>query len=69
MKRVLILVFVAMLLATGLSGTAAAGSGDENYNGEDGEQPAPGADDSSGPGEPNPGAASDAGDRTRNKDS
>lgn len=58
-----------MLLATGLASTAAAGSGDENYNGEDGDQPAPGAVESPGTGEPNTDAASDTGDRTRNKDS
>lgn len=68
MKRIVFLVLVAMLLATGLACAASAGGGDENYYGEDGEQPAPGADDSAGPGESNTGAASDTGDRTRNKD-
>ncbi|NLX49847.1 MAG: hypothetical protein GXY82_08270 [Methanospirillum sp.] len=69
MKKALFLVIVAVLLATGFAGGAVAGSGDENYNGEDGDQPALGADDSAGPGEPNTGAASDTGDRTRHKDS
>lgn len=65
MKRIIMLAVVALLLASSCSGIAAA---DENYHGEDGEQPAPGADDSAGPGAPNNDTAGDAGDRTRNKD-
>ncbi|MBD3203772.1 hypothetical protein GF327_05725 [Candidatus Woesearchaeota archaeon] len=47
-----------------LIGTAFASSGDENYNGEEGEQPAEGV--SPVPGEPN--EAPDTGERTRFKD-
>lgn len=65
MKRFVLLAVVALLLVTGCSGIATA---DENYHGEDGEQPAPGADDSAGPGAPNSDTARDAGDRTRHKD-
>jgi len=57
---------IIMVLLVVACGSVMAGAGDENYNGEDGEQPAPGADDSAGPGEPSD--APDTGDRTRNKD-
>jgi len=68
MRRLLILALAALVLLTAVSGVAMAGSGDENYHGEAGEQPANGADDSPGTGEPNRDAAADTGDRTRNKD-
>jgi len=64
MKNLIILGLVGMLLVTMFCGFALAGSGDENFNGEDGEQPAPGAEDS--PGEGLPSEAPDKGDRTRN---
>ena len=68
MRRLLILALAALILLTAVSGVATAGSGDENYHGEAGEQPANGADDSPGSGEPNQDQAADTGDRTRNKD-
>lgn len=68
MRRLLILALAALILLTAVSGVATAGSGDENYHGEAGEQPANGAEDSPGSGEPSQDQASDTGDRTRNKD-
>lgn len=68
MRRLLILALAALVLLTAVSGVATAGSGDENYHGEAGEQPANGAADSPGSGEPNQDQAADTGDRTRNKD-
>jgi hypothetical protein len=65
MKKIVVIALVAMLVATMFGGNViAGGGGDEHYNGEDGEQPAPGI--SEGPGEPS--VAPDTGDRTRNKD-
>jgi hypothetical protein len=64
MKKIVVIALVAMLVATMFGGNVIAGGGDEHYNGEDGEQPAPGI--SEGPGEPS--VAPDTGDRTRNKD-
>lgn len=52
MKNALIVVVIAMLAITAFTGAVAA-SGDENHWGAIGEQPAPGADDSQGPGAPN----------------
>ncbi len=64
MKKILALLLVLLMIAVSFNGTAIAGSGDENYNGEDGEQPGIGVD--TGPGETN--APDSTGDRTRFKD-
>lgn len=66
MKKIIVIAMLALMVVTLFSITAMAGGGDENYNGEDGDQPAPGADESMGPGEPSD--APETGDRTRNKD-
>lgn len=66
MKKIMMLAVLTLLLVSMLSFNVMAGAGDEYYNGEDSEQPAPGAEDSFGPGEPSD--APDTGDRTRNKD-
>ncbi|KAF5063998.1 hypothetical protein DSECCO2_288850 [anaerobic digester metagenome] len=68
MKRAMVIAMVVLLLSAGLAGIATAGSGDENYHGEEGAQPAVGAGDSTGPGAPNTDAATGTGDRTRHKD-
>ena len=67
MKKIIIIIIalMAMLVATMFYESLMAGSGDENYHGEDGEQP--GAYESDGDGRPT--AAPTTGDRTRNKDS
>lgn len=64
MNKVLVLIFVLLMIVASFGGTAVAGSGDENYNGEDGEQPGVGID--MGPGETH--APDSSGDRTRFKD-
>ena len=58
MKRIIMLMLVAMVAVTAFTGAAAA-SGDENHWGVIGEQPAPGSDDGPGPGIPNPPPAPD----------
>ncbi|MDK2939369.1 MAG: hypothetical protein PWQ51_1533 [Methanolobus sp.] len=63
MKKMLTLILFLLMVVASFSGTAMAGSGDENYNGEDGEQPGVGVDTGSGQSE-----APDTGDRTRFKD-
>ena len=65
MRRVLVVAVVAVLFAAGCANVPAT---DENYHGEEGDQPAPGAGESGGPGSPETDVAGDAGDRTRNKD-
>lgn len=65
MKKMIVVVLISLVLATMICGSAVA-NGDENYNGEDGDQPAPGIDESPGPGEPS--EAPDTGSRTRFKD-
>lgn len=60
----MILLLVLLVALSFFGGTAVAGSGDENYNGEDGEQPGIGVDE--GPGETN--SPNSTGDRTRFKD-
>jgi len=71
MKKIIIIIIalMAILVATMFYGSEMAGTEDENYNGEDGEQPATGTEESPGEGEPNYDQAEDTGDRTRNKDS
>ncbi len=69
MKRVLDVAVVAGLLAVLFAdGCAGVPATDENYHGEEGDRPAPGAGESGGPGSPGTGAAGGAGDRARNKD-
>lgn len=63
MKKILVLILALLLIATFSSGT---GLGDENYNGEDGDQPGNGAIDNDTPGDTK--AEDSPGDRTRFKD-
>jgi PBP1b-binding outer membrane lipoprotein LpoB len=65
MKRVLVVALVAVLFAAGCADAPAT---DENYHGEEGDQPAQSAEKSDGSGSPETGAAGEAGDRIRNKD-
>jgi hypothetical protein len=64
MKKVLALMLALLMIAAFAGGTALVGSADENYNGEDGEQPGIGVD--AGPGETH--APASSGDRMRFKD-
>ena len=61
-RTIILLVLVIVILALG-STSVLAGSGDEHFNGEDGDQPAPGAVES--PGEGLPSEAPNIGLRTR----
>jgi len=71
MKKIIIIIIalMAIFVATMFYGSEMEGAGDENYHGEDGEQPATGAEESPGDGLPENDQAADTGDRTRNKDS
>ncbi|OPY22339.1 MAG: hypothetical protein A4E24_00027 [Methanomethylovorans sp. PtaU1.Bin093] len=67
MKKILVLILALLVITTFSSSTGLAGSGDENYNGEDDEQPGEGVTNN----DDNPGdtkAQDSPGDRTRFKD-
>ena len=69
MKKIIMIVMLALAVMSLISTVVMAGAGDENYFGEDGDQPATGAEDSPGDGLPSDDVPdTGATDRTRNKD-
>lgn len=66
MKKIITLTIMIFAVLTLFVGTVSAVSGDENYFGENGEQPATNVEDSYGEGLPN--ESPDIGDTTRAKD-